>query len=235
MSYTARKLIQRAYSLSEIVSQDLQTVSGAQESVGLQLLNDVLTFKSTDERLIPYWTRFTFPTVAGQEEYFIENLLAVNPLTFNLQDVRFSTQNQSRIQYFGQSRVNNIQSLPFTWHLERELGGSRIYLYFVPDQVYQIQFSGKFAFTEVVSLDTDLALTYDRYYIEYLRYALADMICDEYSITTPDNVFKKLAIYEKKVMDVSPPDLSIQTVDYFGSANAVNWAIVNLSRGYLPG
>ena len=57
MAYTARMLITRAYYLSQIVSRQLQEVSGEQIEDGLFLLNALLQFKSTDLREIPYFIR----------------------------------------------------------------------------------------------------------------------------------------------------------------------------------
>lgn len=233
MAYTARTLITRSYYLSQIVSRGLQTVSGEQIIDGLDLLNALLAVKSMDTRLIPYWSRSSFVTVAGTESYFVSNLVAIETLTFNLQDVRFGMNQQGRIQYFGQSRINNLQSLPFTYHTEREKGGTRIYLYFVPDSVYTVELTGKFGLTDV-TLDTDLLLVYDAYYIEYLRYALGEYICSDYAVNFPAQAEAKFQQIQKKLMDVDPPDLSIQTIDYFGDNTSINWAIVNLSKGYLP-
>jgi len=76
----------------------------------------------------------------------------------------------SRKDYFAGPRVDNINSLPYSYRVERELGGSRIYLYFKPESNYVMKISGKYALTDV-ALNTDLSLLYDTYYIEYLRYA----------------------------------------------------------------
>lgn len=233
MAYTARTLITRAYYLSRVVARGLQTVSGQQISDGLFLLNALLGFKGTDTRLIPYWTRGSFPTITAQESYFVDGLLELETLTFNLQDVRFGMNGQTRRQYFGQSRINQLESLPFTYHTERELGGMRIYLYFVPDAVYTVEYTGKFALSDV-TLDQDLSLTYDSFYLEYLRYALTEYICEEFAVTMPDQTRAKYKELEKKLMDVSPPDLSLQFIDYFGDNTSINWGVVNLSKGYLP-
>ena len=60
MVYSALQLITRSYYLSQVVSRQLQTVSGDEITDGLYLLNALLDYKSTDVRLIPYFTRFEF-------------------------------------------------------------------------------------------------------------------------------------------------------------------------------
>lgn len=234
MAYTALQLINRAYYLSQVVSRQLQTVSGEQVTDGQFLLNALLNYKSTDLRLIPYFQRATFPTVQGQEEYFIDNLLYVDSLTFNLGTVRYSLIENTRKEYFDGPRIDDVQSLPYCYRVERELGGARIFLYFVPDTVYTMKLSGKYALTEV-SLTTDLSLLYDQFYIEYLRYSLAQEICEDYGATFPDESKMKLSAMEKKLMEVSPPDLSIQKRGYFGSRTGVlDWQQVNIGKGWYP-
>lgn len=233
MAYTALQLINRAYYLSQIVSRELQTVSGEQVTDGLYLLNALLDFKGTDLRLIPYFSRYQFNSVQGQEEYFVPNLLYVDSLTFNIGDVRFSLEDMTRKEYFAGPRVDNIQALPYSYRVERELGGARIFLYFLPEAVYQMKLSGKFGFSDV-TLSTDLSLVYDAYYIEYLRYELALYICSEWGSTFPDASMRKLQEIKKKLMDVSPPDLSIQKRGYFTGLPTWNWAMINLFKGYVP-
>lgn len=233
MAYTARELIIRAFYLSKVVSRQMQNVTGQQISDGLALLNALLEVKGSDLRLIPYFKRDTFNTVVGQEEYFRTNLLAVETLTFNYSNVRYQMLEQSRTQYFNASRANNIQTLPNLYHVEREKGGARIYLYPLPNNVYEMQLSGKFGLLDV-TLNEDMALTYDLFYIEYLRYALAEYICAEYSQDLPELVGRKLAEITKKLMDVSPADLTGQKLSYFNSNMAINWGVVNLSNGWMP-
>lgn len=232
MAYSALELITRSYYLSGIVARDLQTVTGAQISNGLFLLNALLDFKGTDLRLIPYFKRTEFPTVAGQEEYFVEGLNYVDSLTFNIGVVRYSMIEMTRKEYFAAPRVDNVTSLPFSYRVERELDGSRIFLYFVPAAVYTMKLSGKYGLSQV-TLNEDLRLTYDSYYIEYLRYALGEYICSDYGVTFPDQAMMKFKQIEKKLLDVSPPDLSITKRGYFNNGQSLDWQQINIP-GYVP-
>lgn len=233
MAITALDLITRAYYLSQIVSRELQTVSGAQISDGLYLLNALLDFKNTDTGLIPYYVRTTFTGVVGQEKYNIPDLLLVDTLTFNIGQVRYSMNEFTREQYFGISRVDNIPSLPFCYRVERILGGCDIYVYFVPADTYVFNLSGKYGLSEV-ALTQDISLTYDKYYIEYLRYELANMICADYGATMPDAAYRTLEEYRKKLSFVSMPDISIQSQNYFDRGWGMDWQTANLSVGYWP-
>lgn len=231
MAYTALQLITRAYYLSQVVSRDLQTLSASQVTDGLYLLNADLDYKSTDLRLIPYFKRTTFNTVQGQEDYFVDGLLYVDSLTFNIGVVRYSLIENTRKEFFSGPRIDNVQSLPYSYRVERELGGSRIYLYFVPEAVYVMKLSGKYALTDV-TLNTDMSLTYDQFYLEYLRYSLAVRICENYGATVPDSTHAKYMEMQKKLMDVSPADLSMTKRGYFGGVPTLNWQQINIGKGW---
>lgn len=232
-TYTVLQLITRAYYLSQVVARELQEVSGAQITDGLYLLNALLDFKGSDVRLIPYFSETEFYTVATQELYFIPNLLYIDSATFNIGTVRYPMTDMSRKQYFATGRVDNVYSLPFSYRPERVLGGMNLFLYFPPDQPYLVKIWGKFELGEV-DLTTDLSLSYDGFYIEYLRYALAEYICSEWGTTFPDASRVKYNEIRKKLMDVSPPDLTIQKSSYFTRQPGYDWQIVNLSKGWLP-
>lgn len=233
MAYTAADLVSKAYYLSGIVGRNLEVVSGQQLSDGVALLNALLGFKSAQSRLIPYWKRDGFTAVVNQESYFIQNLIEIEYLTFNIGEVRYSMLETSRRKYFGTGRVDNISSLPFNWRLERELDGSRIYMYFLPNQAYPVQYSGKFALTNV-SFNTDLLGVYDEFYIEYLRYELAKMICDENDIEMTMGKVQRLKEYREALLDISPPDLTMQKMSTLQAQRGLNWADVNLGLGWRP-
>ena len=154
-------------------------------------------------------------------------------MTFNIGDVRYAMSEETRASYFGQYRIDNIQSLPFQYRMERELDGMNVYMYFVPSQVFLMKIWGKFSLTEV-SLNTDLSLLYDLFYIEFLRHELALYLANEYGATVPDGVMANYKILQKKIMDVSPADLSLHNLNYFGNSPGLSWAVINLSGGWLP-
>ena len=233
MAYSALTLITRSWYLSGIVARNLETVSGDQITDGLFLLNTLLDFKASDIRLIPYFTRYAGTFVIGQETYFIPNLYEIETMTFNINQLRYPMTNMRRDVYFGSGRVDNINSLPFSYHLERTKGGSNVYVYFLPVAAYPFNLIGKFALTDV-TLMQDMSLVYDNFYLEYLRYALAQFMCNEYSIAFAPEKLQMLKTYEKKLMDVSPPDLSLRKVSFMNEGTTLNWAMVNVSGGYLP-
>lgn len=234
MAYTVTELITRAYYLSQVVSRELEQVSGQQLNDGLVYLNALLSLKSAHTRVIPYYQEYDFTAVIGQEEYFVPNLVAPETLTFNIGPVRYSTMPSSRRPYFGAGRVDNITSLPFNWHFERVLNGSNIFLYFLPDQAYPIKIWGKFGFVNV-TLNEDLLTVYDEYYIDYLRYRLALRICSEYGIPMQPQTMDELRELEEAVTDVSPPDLTLSKISCLQGSTGINWGDVNLGRGWRPG
>ena len=233
MAYLASQLITRAYFLSQVLARDLQTISGSQMDDGLYLLNALLDVKFSDLQLIPYYQNFQITTVQGQEEYFIPNLAEADTTTFNIGTVRFSMNSLTRKEYFSTPRVDQLQALPFSYRYERCLGGCNLFLYFVPNQAYLVNIWGKFALSDVTEFQ-DISLTYDLFYIEYLRFALAQYICCEYGQTFPDTCAEKLKQIVKKLKSVSPADLSITKRSFFTTNTTFDWQFVNLSEGYWP-
>ena len=233
MAYSALTLITRAWYLSGIVARNLETVSGDQITDGLFLLNVLLDFKASDIRLIPYFTRYAGVFVQSQEMYFIPNLYEIETMTFNIGQVRYPMNETTRDVYFGNGRVDNIASLPFQYHLEREYGGSNVWVYFLPDQNYVFNITGKFALTDV-TLYQDMSLVYDGFYLEYLRYALAQLMCMEYDLAFAPEKLAMLKTYEKKLLDVSPPDLTMKKVNFINQTTTINWAMVNIGKGWTP-
>jgi len=234
MSYTVTQLINRAYYLSQVVSRELETVSGQQLTDALDWLNALLNLKSANSRLIPYYTLYEFDAVPQQEEYFVPNLINPETLTFNIGPVRYSMQPVSRRPYQGAGRVDNVYSLPFNWHAERCLGGSNIFLYFIPDTNYPLKLWGKFGFANV-TLNQDLLTLYDEYYIDYLRYRLAMRICSEFGIPMQPQAAQELEELEEAMKDVSPPDMTITKWSSLQAGQGINWGDINIGRGWRPG
>lgn len=234
MAFTAQTLITRSWYLSGIVARNLQAVTGEQINDGLLLLNSLLDFKQIETDLIPYYSYNTsISCIPGQETYFIPNCALIQSITFNYSNVRYPMQYLTEGQYFGSARVNNISSLPFNWTYVRELGGGNLYLYFLPNSNYQLNIYGKF-FLQDVTLQTDLLTVYDSSYIEYLRYALAEMMCSEYGIQFNPESAKKLMAYQRKLMYLSPPDLSMKKLSILQDGAPLNWGDVNIGMGFRP-
>jgi len=233
MAYTARKLITEAYYLSGIVARSLQTVSGQQIADGLDMLNKLLSGTNYDERFIPYYNEYVLSGIPGQEKYFIPNLVLAETFTFNIGDVRYPSVSVARKQYFGTARLDNIPSLPFTWHLERTLHGSDVYLYFEPAGAYVLKIWGKFSFSDT-TIDSDLSGITELYYINYLEHELALYITNFFLLNLPEQTGSTLEQLRQKIRDVSPPDLTSIKRDRFGGSPALNYGDINIGKGFRP-
>lgn len=155
MSYTVSKLVSNAYYISGIVSRDFQTVSGSQFEDGLQALNEIIGDKVVEDNMVPYYSHYTFPGQVGVEQYFVPNLIEIETLVFFIQDIRYEMTPLERRRYRGSSRANNIESLPFTYNVERQVGGALISLYFLPNVNYPLEAWGLFSLPQVY-LNQDL-------------------------------------------------------------------------------
>lgn len=75
---------------------------------------------------------------------------------------------------------------------------------------------------------------YDTSYIEYLRYALAQYMCSEYGILFNPESEKILNSMKRKLMYISPPDLDMYKTSILTEGTGINWADVNIGRGWRP-
>lgn len=226
-------LITKSYYLSGKVSRDFETLSGSDLEDGLMLLNFILSELGSNGRYIPYYDRYQFDTVVGQEVYFVENLTELETITFNLQDVRFSMLYRNRDRYFGYPRIDNLQALPVTYTTERTLNGMNVYLYFTPNQIYTIKITGQFTIGPF-TYDEDLSTKLDSFFQQYLIYKLASRICEYNSITFDTNKMMTLMALEKKIPEVNIRDLTCEKTSYFGSGLFLNLGQINIGRGYSP-
>jgi|SRR5277367_261479 len=233
MAYTTNQLISGAYYASGVVSREFETVDSPQIGDGLGWLNNIILEKSVDEGMIPYETTYNSNFIIGQQIYYIPNLIQIDTLVFYLDEVRYAMKYEKRNAYFGTSRVENIQTLPFEWYFERQFGGGNLYIYFFPDQNYPFEIHGIFL-PPPVALGQDLTLTLDDFYITYLRYALADRICAEYNFVTPPGVMKQLGKYEAFINKNSRVlDLRIMKTSSLQKRGNFNYAFINLGHGWV--
>lgn len=248
MAYTAQTLITRSWYLSGIVSRNLQVVTGDQITDGLMLLNALLDFKQIETDLIPYWQYIEMPLVQNQEFYFLPYVAAIESATFNIDTVRYPMDSTSRRQYYGSGRVDNISTLPFNWNYNRALNGGNLALYFKPESNYPLKLMAKI-FLADVTLQTDLTNIsesvpytfinssnqgYDTSYIEYLRYALAQYMCSEYGILFNPESEKILTSMKRKLMYISPPDLTMIKTSILTEGSGINYGDVNIGKGWRP-
>lgn len=260
MAYLAQTLITNSWFLSGIVARNLQIPTGDQINDGLSMLNNLLDFKQIETDLIPYWQYITFNAVPGQEFYFLPFVAEIETSTFNLGTVRYPMSGTSRTNYFGSSRVDNIQTLPFSWNYDRGVGGGSFGMYFLPDQAYVMKMKAKIFLVDV-TLQTDMQNVtasfsnpyaipfyttytfinsniqgYDTAYIEMLRYALARYMCSEYGVEFNPQSERIYQSYVRKLMYMDPPDLSMKKLSILNAnqLTGFNWGDVNIGRGYRP-
>ena len=233
MTTTVTALVNNAYYASGIYSRGMETVSGADLNFGVEILNDLLAEKLIDDKMVPYYTTQTFTGVIGQEQYTVANLIEVDTLTFVIDTVRYPMRPDNRRDYFGTARANSVNSLPFQWHVERTLNGSDIFMYFKPVSAYTFEVWGKFGLAATTSISQNLALVYDRYYLTYLKYQLAERLCAEFNFEVPMGVQSTLAKLTKQISKKSAVlDLELTNVTTLGRQSGLSYAQVNIGKGW---
>lgn len=236
MPYSVNKLITNAFYLSKVRSKDFQTVGGDDIAVGLDLLNEVLAETSINTRMIPYYKEKIVTAIIGQELYFIQYLVEPFSLTFNDNVIRYATSQLSRREFHSTTRIDGINAYPFDVSFERVTDGCNMYVQFLPAAPFVFKIWGKFALSLLTTgqLTQDLLVSYDLFYIRYLRYLLAQEICNYYG--TPFSAELK-AVSDRisaNLNDMNPIDLTTRKLDLYDDKNSINWAQVNLGKGFTP-
>lgn len=232
MSYTVLQLIDNAYFVTGIVAREFQQVTGPQEAIGLSCLNELLSDKRVETDMVPYYSEYNFTAVIGQEAYFVQDLIDIDTITFTIDSIRYSMLRLDRRAYFETPRANNIESLPIQYHVERLRNGANVYLYFLPDQAYPFKIWGRFGITDV-SVNQDLLLSYDAFYINYLKYALADRLCLNFDYDVPPKVAKQLQWYQDNIEAQSQQlDMTLKSISTLSRGPALNWAQINIGKAW---
>jgi hypothetical protein len=93
---------------------------------------------------------------------------------------------------------------------------------------------GSFRLSSVTEFQ-DLSLTLDQFYTNFLQFLLAERICQFNSYRIPVDVSQQLERYFKWISNnTNVMDLSMQKLSSLSGGAAINYAIVNLSGGWLP-
>ncbi len=229
----AVEVINRALVLSGIVARGLQQASGEEGKDGLFWLNMILAEKSANGRLLPYYGHAEEPAVIGEEILFFANMVTADVLTFNIGEIRYSIKGKQRDKYFGESRPDNVSSIPYQWYWERVPGGMNIYIFFKPASEYPIKLTGLVGFSDV-TFDTELNTLMDKFYQNFLMFELAESICAWKKISLPPMTLAKLGRLRNEVTDINPKDYSISKTSMFSSDARLSYAQINISPGWTP-
>ena len=230
-------LINYAWIWSGIVPRNLASVTNNQTSDGLYLLNFLLNDIGMTGRHVPYYQYPEIDTVVGQEIYFVEGAVVIETCTFNIGPVRYAMDLKNRKHYFGAPRVDKINPLPFTFYWERVIGGCNLYVYFLPQQVFQLKIKLKALLGNYTTaqygyeLDND----YDAFYQNYLTILLAKYMCMWYKISMPPDAQEKLNQYQRQLADMNYMDLTMKKKATLSQTATITFAQVNIGRGWVPG
>jgi hypothetical protein len=96
-------------------------------------------------------------------------------------------------------------------------------------------------FTNFSTLDGPLDQSFlpmelDRFYVTYLKYALANRLCIEFNYSTPVEVERQLNKYELMISKRSQQlDMTLRKISTLGSPMSLNYAFINLGHGWTIG
>ena len=229
----AVELINSAYVLAGIVARDLEQVQGSEGQDGLFWLNMLLSEKSMAGNHLPYYGHLEFTGIPGQETYFVRGLITADAVTFNIGTVRYFLRPSPRRMYFGEARVDNINSLPYHYFAERVNNGMNIFFYFSPSQAFVFKVTGLIALSQVGN-DDELNNTLDEFYQLLLLFELAEMLAIWKKISLPPATKSKLDEYRSKLFDMNPRDFTLKIRPIVSSSGGITYGDINFGRGWRP-
>lgn len=237
MSFNTLELIGKAYNAARVNVQSFSKLTPEQTKNGIFLLNALLSQKTVDPSMLLYWKKLDGVFEAAEKEYFLENLISIQTLTYYMSDgtVRMPTLAQDMTVFNGAGRAENIETLPFTYWLNQSLGGSTLYVYPAPDQDYAYTIWGQFQLSNV-TLFEDLSLVFPMYYILHLILELAYMICTFGAYSVPEELMLQLAKSRELIGNNGTVfDLSMRVLSTVNTSNYTNWAQINIDPSSVPG
>src|ERR1700748_2032308 len=232
---TAIQLITDSLYLSEVSALEFETPDDTKISVGLRLLNGILSQTAVDGSMIPYDEFKIFDTEVGEPKYSVDGLVQLETFAFIMNgDVRFPTKLQSNYEYFGSARAENVNAPPVNYYIRRRLGGSDILLYPKPDQVYEMQMYGKFAFTNA-AINDNLDDSYDGFYQEWLKYKLASRLCHQYNLELNPSAEAELKKMTSDIFQLVGIDLTVVKTPLVSRRGMTDfWWNANFGKNWIP-
>lgn len=227
----AVELINRAYVLSGIVARDLEQVQGSEGRDGIFWLNQLLAEKSMTGDHLPYYGHLNFTGVLGDQEYFVEDLVTADVITFNMGQIRYSLKPSPRKEYWGDSRADDINSLPYHYYAERVNGGMNIFFYFKPAGAYIFKVTGLVSLSQVTN-DTQLDDALDKFYQSFLIFELAERLCQWKQISLPPSAQNQLDVFRRKLIDLNQMDFTLRQKSLMATSPVLTYAQVNMGKGW---
>lgn len=217
---TANDIIVGAFNLIAVASPD-DVLSARNLNVGLDNLNDILAFFSSDGQEIPFRTKFSFTLQSGKNAYtFSQNgsadinmppiiELSECNITFNNVILPCNVVPYSNI--VNTSRVSDLNAIPGTVYLQRQAEYSELFFYPAPTALINLGATiyAKFALGTLILFE-DVVQVPD-YYVRFLKYELARVLASIYpSATWSDSSEATYQAIVKKIKTVTDIDVCIQ-------------------------
>lgn len=227
----AVEVINRAYILSGIVARDLDSVQGSEGEDGIFWLNQLLSEQSITGDQLPYYGHLSFNSVNGQKQYFVSGLITIDTITFNIGSIRYSIRGENRRTYWGESRAEDVESLPYAFYYERVNGGMNIYFYFTPSGITNFTATGLVSIPQVTN-DTELNNIVDAFYQSYLMFLLAERLCQWKKISLPPATQIQLDKFRRNLFNLNPKDFTLSYRSLLGLRGYINYAQANIGKGW---
>lgn len=185
MTANVNKLIEQSFKTAGLFTQD-QRIDGSRIVEALDYLNEIIDEFSTSPILIAFYKTLTFTMIANQASYVLSQAVSADVSSHRLIQLKYAvvtyTGNRYPVQVITDDEYYNLvynsssSGRPLGVFIQNGLdssGNEQSTLTFIraPDIAYGCEIKGKFVLNHL-SLNTNIT-TVPKYYLKFLRYALA--------------------------------------------------------------
>lgn len=220
---TPNYIIEEAFKLIGVYTEFQGSLPGNRLAEGINLLNSIIETYGCQSNMIAYDDLLTFNLVVGQREYVLatsggdvvsNRLVDIQYVTITRDDIQRPVDIVSKKYYYERPINLSLQGCPVSLFLQNQdganRGSSKLVFLIKPDYAYSCTIVGKFVLS-YLTLGSNIINVPD-YYLEFLKYSLADYLKDRYPGSLWDKKKQdKLDFLSRSIQSMTDIDISSKT------------------------
>lgn len=235
----ASELINDAYRFGNVIAEEGQDLTAIQLADGIRLLNYVVNKINIDGEEVSLNARGDITVNAGQNVVLLTDYIKVTKAQYNLGDVFLDIHLLSYDDFYNESRIVNVSSIPYSGYTRRVPEGVELNLYFTPEKDYQVRIVGGLKKIKTLSADDELEAT-EQFYFELLMWELSRYLRLRNQMPSDPDIKKEIIEIREKLKSIKPKNINVN-LNRVGSGNlsprieaANTIARANIIGGWRP-
>lgn len=205
------ELIYRAYVKSNVISNEGETLTSAQNAEALFELNRLIEILNLDGAEISLITTEQFTLTEGTTFINLTDYLQLKKVEYFLGNVKLDLALLPMEEFYRAAVLPSVTSIPICLYSQRNETGIVLNLYFTPGNDYVIEVHGLKRITQDLAIgDTISGL--DQFYIPLLYFELAAALRDNNDLPDSPSVNRKIAQIKDRLRHIKTYDVMLNTV-----------------------